>query len=326
MSTLPATTAVSGDPIDVSVIIPTYNRLWCLPRAVASCRGTKCATQIIVCDDGSTDGTWEWLQTQPDLVAVKQNNQGQTWAINRATRDATGRYVRFLDSDDYLLPGIIDRQFAAAESSGADVTYSRVDIREEETGAVEQYPDPPLWEDFTAVMLGEGYGSHFLGMMFRRSFVEDIPRRPEFALREDRAFLLEVALKNPKLAAVEGCAGYWTRHGRQMHTGYQGLQTTVAACQMWKLYERALTQLEARGELTPRRARAASQVLWRASHAIARSHLTDALALVARIRQIDPQFIPTGESPTVRRLYALLGFAGTQYLFRVRRWFFRQIR
>jgi glycosyltransferase involved in cell wall biosynthesis len=312
------------DASDVSVIIPTFNRLWCLPRAVASCRGSRCRTQIIVCDDGSTDGTWEWLQSQPDVTALRQPNQGQTWAINHASREATGRYVRFLDSDDYLTPGTIDRQFDTAVASGADVVYSRVDLRDEAGGAIEVQPDPPLWDDFTAVMLGEGYGSHFLGMLFRRAFVAGIPRRPEFALREDRAFLLEVALQQPRIAVAEGCAGYWTRHAGQMHTGYHGLQTTVAAWQMWKLYERALVPLEAAGTLTPRRARAASGVLWHAAHALARTHLSDAEALVRRIRQIDPAFEPSDPSRVIRTLYRTLGYRGTQSVLRLRRWLLRR--
>lgn len=311
-------------PPDVSVIIPTFNRLWCLPRAVDSCRGAQCRVQIIVVDDGSTDGTWEWLGQQPDLVALRQPNQGQTWAINHGSSHATGRYIRFLDSDDMLLPGVIDRQFAAAEASGADVVYSRVDLREEESGRVQTHPDTPQWDDFMAVMLGEGYGSHFLGMLFRRSFVAGIPRRPEFALREDRAFLLEVALQRPKTAAVPGCAGYWIQHARQMHTGYHGLQTTAAAWQMWRLYERTLNRLQSEGELTPRRARAAGPVLWRAAHAIAQTHLRDAAGVVQRIKELDPTFVPPEESALVRGLYRIIGYTGTQRLFRLRRWLLRR--
>src|SRR6266446_10679515 len=157
------TLASQNSLADVSVIIPTFNRLWCLPRAVDSCRGARCRTQIIVVDDGSTDGTWEWLQQQPEVLALRQPNQGQTWAANLGQRAAKGTYIRFLDSDDYLYPSAIDLQFEAAVATGADVIYSRVDRYEEETGLIEENPEPGIWDDFIAVMLGEGYGSHYLG-------------------------------------------------------------------------------------------------------------------------------------------------------------------
>src|SRR5262249_21171634 len=134
-----------------------------------------------------------------------QPNQGQPWAVNRGTAAATGRYVRFLDSDDFLSPGAIDRQFDTAMKTGADLVYSRVDTFLEESKEVVENPETPLWDDFLAVQLGEGYGSHFLGMLFGRELVGQVPRRPEFAYREDRMFLLEVGLLHPKLACVPGC-------------------------------------------------------------------------------------------------------------------------
>jgi glycosyltransferase involved in cell wall biosynthesis len=304
--------------VDVSVIIPTFNRLNILPRAVESCRGTRCHTQIIVVDDGSTDGTWEWLQNQQDILALRQSNQGQTWATNLGQRHAVGTYLRFLDSDDYLSPGMIDRQFEAAVAAGADIVYSRVDRYEEETKLFEVNPEPPMWDDFIAVMLGETYGSHFLGMLFRTAFVSDIPRRPEFALREDRMFLLEAALRHPSIVPVGGCAGYWVKHKQQMHTSYRGLQATAAAWQMWKLYERTLSRLEAAGELTPRRARAATHVLWTTAHEIARSHLPEAEMIVRRVYQLHPSFVPP-DGRLLRRLYKLCGYAATQRLLRLRR-------
>ena len=304
--------------MDISVIIPTYNRLWCLPRAVDSCRHTKCRTQIIVVDDGSTDGTWEWLKTQSDVLALRQPNQGKPWAVNLAFASSRGRFIRLLDSDDFLAPGAIDLQFKAALATGAGVVYGRVDDYDEATKAVTVYPDTPQWDDFIAVMLGEGYGSHFLGMQFARELVQNAPHRPEFAYRDDRMFLLEVALQHPLVHATAGCTGYWVKHTRQMHTGYHGLKTTVAAWQMWKLYEHTLNRLEATGELTPRRARAATRVLWSAAHEIARSHLADAAIIAKRVYELEPAFVPP-ETKFVVWLYRRLGYVNTQRLFRLRR-------
>ena len=86
----------------ISIIIPTYNRLWSLPEAIDSCRSSNGMTEIIVVDDGSTDGTWEWLQTQSDIIKIKQNNQGKCWAANKGFETATGKYIKFLDSDDKI--------------------------------------------------------------------------------------------------------------------------------------------------------------------------------------------------------------------------------
>lgn len=305
--------------IGVSVIIPTFNRLWSLPRAIDSCRGVKkCQSEIIVIDDGSTDGTWEWLQAQPDIKAFRQPNQGQTWAINNGFMRASGRYIRFLDSDDFLRPGFIDLQFEEAERSEADLVYSRVDLFLESSGEIREFQDPPLWDDFTAVQLGEGYGSHFLGMLFKRELIERIPRRPDFASREDRMFLLEVALSNPRIALVPGCAGCWVQHDSQMQGNYSGMRSVVSNWQHLAIYRRILDELERRGELTIRRKRAAIGVLWPLAHRIAHTHLSDANDVVRWIYKLDPHFQPP-ESALLGQLYRRLGFRVTERLLGIRR-------
>ena len=90
--------------VDISVIIPTYNRLWALPKAVDSCFSTGCAVEVIVIDDGSTDETWDWLQTRKDVVSIRTDNWGKDWAVAAGMSLAQGTYVRFLDSDDWLKP------------------------------------------------------------------------------------------------------------------------------------------------------------------------------------------------------------------------------
>lgn len=87
----------------VSVIIPTYNRLPVLKRAVASVlEQTYSAHEIIVIDDGSTDGTSTWLAQQTSTISViKQDNHGVSYARNRGIEQASGTWIALLDSDDY---------------------------------------------------------------------------------------------------------------------------------------------------------------------------------------------------------------------------------
>lgn len=88
--------------IDFSVIIPTYNRLAYLKDCVASVKAQSCSPiEIIVVDDGSDDGSVEWLRdTHPDVRLIEQQNAGPGAARNRGAAEARGEYLAFLDSDD----------------------------------------------------------------------------------------------------------------------------------------------------------------------------------------------------------------------------------
>jgi glycosyltransferase involved in cell wall biosynthesis len=99
--------------IEVSVIIPTYNRRTLVARAVRSAIAqTRTVEEIIVIDDGSTDGTGEALQAAfGDRVRyVWQPNAGVAAARNHGLRLARGRYLALLDSDDEWLPEKTRRQ------------------------------------------------------------------------------------------------------------------------------------------------------------------------------------------------------------------------
>jgi glycosyltransferase involved in cell wall biosynthesis len=107
----------------VSVVIPSYNRLHCLPRAIASVVGqSHQPLEIIIVDDGSTDGTAGWAATfdcpVPFRFVPLERNMGAAAARNRGIELATGTYVAFLDSDDVWHPQKIARQLAALEENG----------------------------------------------------------------------------------------------------------------------------------------------------------------------------------------------------------------
>ena len=103
----------------VSVIIPTFNRKSMIDRAVRSVVSqTVSASEIIVVDDGSTDGTAAYLRRNySDIEVVEQENLGVSAARNRGVRESLGRWLAFLDSDDAWQPRKLERQLAALDQS-----------------------------------------------------------------------------------------------------------------------------------------------------------------------------------------------------------------
>ena len=96
-----------------SVIIPTWNRRDLCLRAVRSVLAqTRAVDEIIVVDDGSTDGTAEALAAEfgPRVRCVRQANAGVAAARNAGLALAQGRYIALLDSDDLWLPEKMARQ------------------------------------------------------------------------------------------------------------------------------------------------------------------------------------------------------------------------
>ena len=98
----------------VSVIIPTYNRRYCLGRAIDSVVSqTYTDFELIVVDDGSTDGTLDLLQDYGGRIRVmQQRNSGVSAARNAGIRAAKGTFIALLDSDDCWMAQKLEKQVA----------------------------------------------------------------------------------------------------------------------------------------------------------------------------------------------------------------------
>jgi len=103
-----------------SVVMPVYNRARVVVEALGSVfEQTFKDFECIVVDDGSTDETADVVRGYGERVRyVYQSNAGPGEARNRGIREASGRYVAFLDSDDLWLPQRLERQMEAAEAAG----------------------------------------------------------------------------------------------------------------------------------------------------------------------------------------------------------------
>ncbi len=112
----------------VSVIVPVYQGEHLIEGAVRSAlRQTYQQLEVLVVDDGSTDGTLRVLAgiRDPRLRVERQENGGTASARNRALALARGQYIAFLDADDRWFPQKIEAEVAALEAAGVvGIAYS----------------------------------------------------------------------------------------------------------------------------------------------------------------------------------------------------------
>lgn len=93
----------------VSVVIPTFNRLWALPQSVSQFLNNPLVKEIIIIDDGSSDGTREWLRQQaknhPGIKPIfHEQNLGPSAARRNGIAHSTGEYLFFWDDDMLIYP------------------------------------------------------------------------------------------------------------------------------------------------------------------------------------------------------------------------------
>jgi glycosyltransferase involved in cell wall biosynthesis len=120
----------------VSIIIPCSNQAQSLPDAVRTAAARTARVQIVVVDDGSTDGTAA-AASRLDVILVRQPKLGLAAARNRGLQVSTGAFVIFLDADDRLVDGAID--------AGVRALVSRPDCAMAYGRCMMAGPDGELW-------------------------------------------------------------------------------------------------------------------------------------------------------------------------------------
>ncbi|WP_195931988.1 glycosyltransferase family 2 protein [Turicibacter sanguinis] len=120
--------------IKVSVIVPVFNGELYIQKCVESLlKQTLKEIEIIVVNDGSTDNTLNIVSQYQDsrLKVISIKNQGQGKARNIGVQEAKGRYLGFVDSDDYIKEDMFEELYECANKKQADLVicpYHRVDI------------------------------------------------------------------------------------------------------------------------------------------------------------------------------------------------------
>lgn len=110
----------------ISIIVPIYNVEKLLKKCLESiCNQTYSGIEIILVDDGSKDGSLsicnEYAKKDERIVVIHQENKGLSGARNSGIKAARGKYIGFVDSDDYIEEHMYEKMLECIEKEGADV-------------------------------------------------------------------------------------------------------------------------------------------------------------------------------------------------------------
>ena len=238
----------------VSVIIPTYNRSWCLSEAIDSVLSqTYHNTELIVVDDGSTDGTPALLARYGNrLRCLRQTNRGVSAARNHGIQAADGVLIAFLDSDDTWQPDKLARQVdffdrqPAAKICQTEETWIRRGVR---VNPKRRHRKPSGWIFEASLALCLVSPS---AVMMRRELLEEMGGFDEsLPACEDYDLWLRVSLRYPIHLIDDALVVKRGGHGDQL-SGTAGLD---------RYRIQSLDKILGGEELTPSQARAAEAML-----------------------------------------------------------------
>ncbi|WP_149196343.1 glycosyltransferase family 2 protein [Luteimonas suaedae] len=204
---------LSQQPL-VSVIIPLYNRAETIVDAVSSVFGQDYTNvEVIVVDDGSTDGSVERLKEIQDarLKLLRQANAGACVARNRGIDEAQGKYIALLDSDDLFLPWHLTDAVTALEA-GPDngVVYGQVIA---DRGEGRELLKPPRGidegEDVSEYLLADTGFIQTSTLVLPRSLATAVRYSPGLRFGQDTDFAIRLSTSGARISMLARPQARW---------------------------------------------------------------------------------------------------------------------
>ena len=273
----------------VSIILPVYNAQSHLARCVGSiCAQTYQNIEIIILNDGSKDQSLpvceEFRQKDPRILLVDKANSGVSDTRNLGLKLASGKYVEFVDSDDYLDPDFTERLVAAAEENEADFViapYKMVipagaskpeqvlDKIQDELGVMSVARPPEVREygflpagvydkDTFALRLMDKPASYFYSVLwnklYRRDILtgNDIQFVSEMRWAEDLVFNLRYIQYAQRFVAIDKPGYYYVQNPQSIcHTQINAATIVQSKLQVFRYYKDLYTRLGIYEEVRP---------------------------------------------------------------------------
>lgn len=197
----------------ISVIVPAYNaEKWLEECCCSVFAQTYPHWELIVVDDGSTDGTLAVAQKvaggREDVRVIHTQNGGVCHARNTGLDAAKGDYITFLDADDLLMPEALERLLGLIEQENCDIAIgwkTNITTDGQDLGCPYE-KEAARWTGTEAVkrsLLDHPATYSVWGKLYRRSLLDDVRFVEGKKVHEDSFFLFQCLLKQPEVVVTE---------------------------------------------------------------------------------------------------------------------------
>lgn len=218
----------------LSVIIPVYNCAPVIERCLDSIDYPD--AEIIVVDDGSTDASVDvlkkYIETHSNVRLIQKENGGVSSARNAGIEVATGKYLMFVDADDYIVLGGIENVLNLAESENADIVKYKI-VCVSNDSLVDKQSIQQVQVHYK-IICGRGAvlqrydisDYHVVDAIFRRDVIVDngILFNTDLLLREDDVFMGELYCHTEKVVVTDLPLYRYVKASLQSSTHNQNIQ------------------------------------------------------------------------------------------------------
>jgi len=248
---------------DVSVIIPVYNSGKHLEECIQSvCNQTLRDIEILCVDDGSTDDSFSILEgfakKDPRVKVITQENAGAGAARNHGLRLAQGKYLSFLDADDFFEPEMLEKAFRKAEEDQAELLIFKADFYNEllhtYTPCIYGVRESMLPEHrpFAGIEIEKDVFKVVVGWAWDKLFLADFVRANGLQFQEQRTsndmlFVFSALVKAKRITTLADTLAHQRRHAggtlsvtreKSWMCFYDALTALRDQLKRWDLYER----------------------------------------------------------------------------------------
>jgi glycosyltransferase involved in cell wall biosynthesis len=301
----------------VSILIPCFNAARWIDQAIKSALAqTWQKREVIVVDDGSTDGSLEIVKSFGAQILWETGpNRGGNAARNRLLELARGDWLQYLDADDYLLPDKISQQmlFVAAHS-GSDVVFGPVTLEHwSERHTRRELLPIHKPKDVWVLMASWGLPQTGAPLWRKQSIIDVGGWKPDQPCCQEHELYLRLLMAGKRFA-------YHPTNGavyRQWST------ETVCKRNISEVHRRRLEieqrledHLRKKNKLTSERLRAINQARFEIARNVWQFDQNMARKIIDQIRSADSKFLPTGPAAPgrYRLVYRCFGFQAAERL------------
>ncbi len=259
----------------ISLIIPCYNAEQTLRKCLKSVVGqTYHNLEIILIDDGSIDGSREIYQEfekeDHRIKILKQENSGVAKARNKGTKTATGDYICFVDSDDWVEANYCATLYHLIEKENADIAIVEAAYEDENGKVVFNKPisDEKVFDGRRALSLlleDKVIQSHPWGKLYKTNLLSNINFPEDLKCFEDYSTLFKIFDKAVKVARTNDKLYHYIQHSDSLshnlspETAYHFYLAIMKVFNFWK----ATTQISNEGAIAKNISRKLLMVLKR---------------------------------------------------------------